>query len=89
MICATSRKTSFALLHQRCHCCAMRIRIVDTPHGNLYVYIEILIGCLSYILGFRTESDFTAMYEEATAHYGFNPDEVNKTLFDSHPDSKC
>ena len=66
----------------------MRIRIVDVSQGNLYVYMEVLIGCLSYTLGYRTESDFADLYEEATAHYGFNPDEVNKGLFTSHPDSE-
>ena len=66
----------------------MRIRIVDSPQGNLYVFVEILVGCLSYVPGFRTESDYTDMYHEATAHYGFNPDEVNIEVFHSHPDSK-
>ena len=64
----------------------MRIRIVDVPNGNLYVYVEILIGCLSYAVGYRTESDYITMYNEATAHYGFNPDEVTPALFNSPPD---
>ena len=86
MICSTARNTTFGLLHQRCHCCAMRIRIVDAPNGNLYVFIEILMGCLSYTIGYRTESDYAEMYNEATAYYGFNPDEVNAALFNSPPD---
>ena len=66
----------------------MRIRIVDVPNGNLYVYVEVLLGCLSYVPGYRPESDYASMYEEATAHYGFNPDEVNPAVFNSHPDGK-
>ena len=88
MICETGRQTPFDKLHQRCHACSMRLRIIDSPHGNIYVFVEILISCLTLTVGYRTESDYSDLYEQATAHYAFNPDEVNSNLFTNHPDSK-
>ena len=88
MICETARTTTFAKLHEKCYACSMRIRIIDSPNGNVYVFVEVLISCLSLAVGYRTESDYADLYEQATAHYAFNPDEVNSKLFTNHPDGK-
>ena len=50
--------------------------------------MELLLSCLSLIAGYRTEADYQHLYEHATAHYCFNPDEINVAIFNSHPDSK-
>ena len=88
MVCTTARQTSFAKMHQKCHACATRNRIIDSPHGNVYVFCELLICCLTQVVGYRTEDDYSTLYEHATAHYAFNPDEVNAHLFKSLPDSE-
>ena len=88
MICATGRKTTFGKLHHKCYACSVRIRVIDSPHGNLYVFVEVLISCMTVAVGYRTENDYAPLYEQATAGYTFNPDEIEPKVFTNHPDSK-
>ena len=80
-MCDTGRKGEFCKLHLRCYACAQKIRTIDGSQGNLYSFSEEVIGCMTQVLGYRTEEDFKELYSHAVCHFTLNPDEVSQEIF--------
>ena len=87
MVCDTARFTEFGQLEKKCYACANKNRIIDAPNANVYMYMELLICCMTLGLGYRTEEDYKGLYVHASGGHSFNPDEVPRTLFDD-PEGK-
>ena len=82
MLCNTSRKGLFADIENQCIACATKLRIIDSPHGNVYMFMELTLCAMSVGLGYRPEDDYSGLYQHAVSGHCFNPDEVPKQLYD-------
>ena len=82
MLCLRGKKVTFDKAHEECYACTMKIKIVDAPEANVYMFMELVICAMSVAVGYRTEPDFAPMYGHAASGHSFNPDEINKHIFD-------
>ena len=81
LVCKTGRDVPFQKIHQKCNACATKIRIIDAPYANIYMFMELVICAMSLGIGYRTEADFESMYGHAASGHSFNPDEIDRNLF--------